>query len=342
MGDVVHTLPALTDAALAHPGIRFDWAVDESFADIPAWHPHVDNVFPIALRRWRSGLASTNGQSEVKDALQKIRSERYDAIVDLQGEFKSAFVARLAKGPRFGYDSSSARERGAQVVYAKRYAVPKGTHSMTRMRKLLSQALAYSYDEQLVDYGIRKDRLPPSPLKIDRPYVVFIHSTSWESKNWPEPYWIDLAGRVTSAGFSLVLPWGSEAERQRSERIAELKPNRIVLPRLSISEKASIISGASATVGLDTGLSYIAAALSVPSVTLYGATDPNLCGTIGANQSQIKSEFECVGCHETVCSFEKSAFKPACFESVDPSKVWVRLEQLLANSVRSERAYKTA
>ena len=342
MGDVVHTMPALTDAALANPDIRFDWAVDESFADIPAWHSHVENVFPIALRRWRGGLASANGQSEVKDALQKIRSERYDAIVDLQGEFKSAFVARLAKGARIGYDSSSARERGAQLVYAKRYAIPKGAHSMARMRSLLSQALAYSFDEQLVDYGIRMDRLPPSAMKIDRPYVVFIHSTSWESKNWPERYWIDLADRVTVAGYSIVLPWGSEAERKRSERIAESKLNRIVLPQMAIAEKASIIAGASATVGLDTGLSHIAAALSVPSVTLYGATDPHLCGTIGTNQLQIKSDFECVGCHETVCSFEKSAFKPACFESVDPGKVWPRLEQLLANSVKSERAYKTA
>lgn len=342
MGDVVHTLPALTDAALAHPDIRFDWAVDESFADIPAWHSHVDNIFPIALRRWRGGLVSANGQSEVKDALRKIRSERYDAIVDLQGEFKSAFVARLAKGARFGYDSGSARERGAQLVYTKRYSVPKGTHSMARMRRLLSQTLEYSYDEQLVDYGIRRDRLPLSSLKINRPYVLFIHSTSWESKNWPEEYWIDLADRVTVAGFSIVLPWGSEVERQRSERIAGANVDRIVLPQLSISEKASIIAGASATVGLDTGLSHIAAALSVPSVTLYGATDPNLCGTIGANQLQIKSNFECVACHETVCSFEKSAFKPACFESVDPSKVWSRLEQLLVNSVKSERAYKTA
>ena len=342
MGDVVHTMPALTDAAKAYPNIKFDWAVDESFADIPAWHSHVENVFPVALRRWRGGLASSTGQSEVKDALKKIRSEPYDAIVDLQGEFKSAFVARLAKGPRHGYDSSSAREGGAQIVYGKRHAVAKGTHSMARMRRLLSQALSYSYDEQLVDYGISRDRLPSSSLKIDRPYVVFIHSTSWQSKNWPEEYWSELADRVEVAGFSVVLPWGNEAEHQRSERIANSNGNRIVLPQLTISEKASIIADASATVGLDTGLSHIAAALSVPSITLYGATDPSLCGTIGANQLQIKSDFECVGCHETVCSFEKSTFKPACFESVDPSKVWQRLEQLLSASVKSQRAYKTA
>src|SRR3546814_14388333 len=53
LGDVVHTLPALTDAARAIPGIRFDWVVKEGFAEIPTWHPAVDKVIPVAIRRWR-------------------------------------------------------------------------------------------------------------------------------------------------------------------------------------------------------------------------------------------------------------------------------------------------
>ena len=342
MGDVVHTLPALTDAARAHPAIRFDWAVDEAFADIPAWHSHVDRVFAVDLRRWRRGLTTSSGRSEIKEEFRSIRSQQYDVIVDLQGEFKSAFVARLARGARYGYDGASAREWGAQFVYRHRYAVAKGVHSMTRMRKLLSQALSYSYDEQVIDYGIERERLRSPTLNVDRPYVVFIHSTSWQSKNWPEQYWRDLADRVTTAGFAIVLPWGSEAERERSLRIANGHVQRIVLPKLSISKKASIMAGAAATVGLDTGLSHIAAALTVPSVTLYGATDPNLCGAIGENQVHIQSDFECVGCHESVCSFTKSNFKPACFEKVEPNKVWRQLEQLLAAPVKSERVYQTA
>jgi heptosyltransferase I len=342
MGDVVHTLPALTDAARAHANIKFDWAVDEAFADIPAWHSHVEKVFPIALRRWRRELASDSGRSEVKDYLKALRRERYDAIVDLQGEFKSAFVARLARGPRYGYDGASAREWGAHLVYRKKLAVPKREHSMARMRQLLSQALSYSYDEELIDYGISRARLPSPALQIGKPYVVFIHSTSWTSKNWPVQYWRELAERATVAGFSVVLPWGSEAECERSHRITEGVANVVVLPKLSISDKASIISRATATVGLDTGLSHIAAALDVPSVTLYGATDPNMCGTIGKNQIQITSEFECVNCHDTVCSFTKSAFKPACFESMTPDVVWRRLEQLLGASVKSEPAYQIA
>src|SRR5215510_10524476 len=162
MGDVVHTLPALTDAARAYPDIQFDWAVDESFADIPAWHSHVEKVFSVSLRRWRGGLSSARGRAEVKDSLRELRGESYDAIIDLQGEFKSAFIARLAKGTRYGYDGASVREWGAQAAYREKIDVAKGTHSMSRMRKLLSQSLGYSYDELKVDYGIERDRLPQS------------------------------------------------------------------------------------------------------------------------------------------------------------------------------------
>lgn len=342
MGDVVHTLPALTDAARAHPALTFDWAVDESFADIPAWQTNVEKVFPIALRRWRGELKTAAGRAEVKRFRSELRQQRYDAIVDLQGEFKSAFIARLAHGPRYGYQGAYAREWGAHVVYQNRFAVPKAQHSMARMRQLLAQALQYSYDESLVDYGIERDRLPLSSLPADRPHVVFIHSTSWAAKNWPEDYWRRLTEQVSAAGYSIVLPWGSEAERERSLRIAGNNPLAVVLPKLSISEKASIIKGAAATVGLDTGLSHIAAALGVPSVTLYGATDPNRCGTIGKNQAHITSEFECVNCHQTECSFSKSTFKPACFESVTPEIVWRRLERLVAAPVESERAFQIA
>jgi heptosyltransferase-1 len=341
MGDVVHTMPALTDAARAHPAIQFDWAVDESFADIPRWHSHVEQVFPVDLRRWRDGFTSSDSRSEVKESLKHLRGNRYDAIVDLQGEFKSAFVARLARGKRYGYDGASARERGAHLAYGTKVTVPKGTHSMARMREMLSQALSYSYDKECIDYGIRRERLPASSFVTDRPYIVFIHSTSWQSKNWPEQYWRELSERATAAGFSVVLPWGSEAERERSLAIANTNAKVFVLPKLSISEKASIINCAAATVGLDTGLSHIAAALGTPSITLYGATDPNLCGAIGENQVHIRSDFECIGCHEPDCSFTKSNFKPACFEHVDAGKVWRRLEELLAVSVKSEHAYIT-
>ena len=100
LGDVIHTLPALSDALRALPGIRFDWAVEEAFAEIPGWHPAVDRVIPVALRRWRKRPLRDFRGPEWRQARNALRSQRYDAVIDAQGLMKSAFIARLVKAPR--------------------------------------------------------------------------------------------------------------------------------------------------------------------------------------------------------------------------------------------------
>lgn len=330
MGDVVQTLPALTDAARAIPDIRFDWAVDESFAQVPAWHPQVDNIFPSGLRRWGKDLTQVIKSRQAVDFVKRLRLTNYDAIVDLQGEWKSALILRLAKGPRHGYDAASVHEWGANNAYQRKYSVPKREHSIQRMRQLLAKALGYSYIKDRVDYGVDRSRLPATPLALASPYLVFIHSTSWSSKVWPEFYWQKLTSAATSAGLHVILPWGSADERERSERIAGDNSGVTVLPQLSISEKASILAGAKATVGLDTGLSHIAAAFDIPSVTVYGATDPFLVGATGKHQTYVVSDFECVKCHQVECTYGKlAAFKPACFVGITPDRVWLELQKLL-------------
>ena len=335
MGDLVQTLPALTDASIAIPGIRFDWVVDESFAQVPAWHPSVDQIMLSGFRRWRRNWRQSFKNGEPQAFLRKLRSREYDLIVDVQCELKSAVASRLARGPRAGYDSSGVHEWGAQFAYQKKFSVPKDKHSIQRMRELLSRALEYEYDEGEVDYGIDRSRLPATLLAPPEPYLVFIHSTSWSSKCWPENYWQSLTKKVTQAGLSVIFPWGDEPERQRALRIAAGSEKTCVLPQLSISEKASIISGARATVGLDTGLSHIAAALDIPSLTIYGATDPLLVGATGKHQLQMASAFECVKCHEHECFYQgEAAFKPACLVELTPDLVWKNLQSLLNGAVR--------
>ena len=248
-------------------------------------------------------------------------------------------IARLAKGTRHGLDARSAHEWGAHLTYQKRYAVPKRQHSIQRMRQLLAQALGYTFAEDAIDYRMDPARFPLVLLAIGNPYLVFIHSTSWTSKVWPEFYWQDLTRKATSAGFNVVLPWGSVAEQQRSMRIAAGNEKVLVLPSLSISEKASVIARAVATVGLDTGFSHIAAGFNVPSVTIYGATDPFLVGATGQHQTHVVSKFECVKCHEVECSYGKpAAFKPACFVEITPDRIWQELQTLLDSRVALRRA----
>jgi heptosyltransferase-1 len=331
MGDLVQTLPAITDAKRARPETIFDWVVDESFADVPRMHPGVDRVITSSFKRYGRGWRKAFASGEVQAFLKQLREHRYDLIIDVQGEFKSALAALLARGSRAGYVASDVHEWGAHLTYASRHRAAKGQHSLVRMRQLLASVLNYGFDPDVIDYGIDRSRLPKIEIDLTRPYLVFIHSTSWMSKNWPVDHWSRVIDLAREAGYTVVLPWGSEAERLKSKDLKGDDNGVIALPPMSIMQKASIINSAAATVGLDTGLSHIAAALGVPSVTVYGATDPALVGALGENQVHVVPEFRCLYCHQKTCRLDAiERAEPVCLDTVSGAEVWQQLDRLLA------------
>ncbi|MFW3298078.1 lipopolysaccharide heptosyltransferase RfaC, partial [Enterobacter quasiroggenkampii] len=221
MGDVLHTLPSLTDAMRAIPGIRFDWVVEEGFAQIPTWHEAVDRVIPVAIRRWRKAWFSAPIKAERKAFREAVRAQHYDAIIDAQGLVKSAaLVTRLAHGVKHGMDWHSAREPLASLFYNRRHHIAKQQHAVERTRELFAKSLGYAKPETQGDYAISRHFLHASSQKSD-PYLIFLHATTRDDKHWPEAYWRELIGLLASAGLRIKLPWGAPHEEARAKRLAE-------------------------------------------------------------------------------------------------------------------------
>ncbi|MHB8453235.1 MAG: lipopolysaccharide heptosyltransferase I [Acidiferrobacterales bacterium] len=328
MGDVLHTLPALTDAARSLPGASFHWLVEESFAEIPAWHPAVSRVIPVAMRRWRRGLLTSAHLAESLRMLRSLRADRYDRIIDAQGLLKSAVLAACARGERHGLDSDSAREPLAALFYQHRHAITRQAHAVIRLRQLFAAALDYKLTDAPVDYGISSIAADSRHGRND--YLVFLHGTAWRTKQWPEEYWRELVKRAQDSGLDILLPAGNPEETERAHRIAAGYVNAEVLPRMNLTQIAGILSGARGVIGVDTGLAHCAAALSVPAVTIYGATNPGLTGTLGRAQQHACADFACSPCLRRRCNYHGSAqVKPACYETVPPSQVWGMLTDLL-------------
>lgn len=286
MGDVIHTLPALTDAQKAIPHIQFDWVVEEAFAEIPRWHSAVNKVIPVAIRRWRKQLFRRQTWREWQAYIKQLRAEEYDAVIDAQGLIKSAvLVTKQARGVKYGYDKNSAREGLSSLFYDKTFNIPYQQHAVLRIRQLFAQALGYELPSEIGDYGIanhfanNSENLPA--------YMVAIHSTTRADKHWKEEYWVELIRSITMQGLSVHLPWGNAEEKARAERLAKISADAVVLPKLSLSELAQEIANAKAVVSVDTGLSHLTAALDKPNVILYGATDPKLIGAYGKNQHYL-------------------------------------------------------
>lgn len=326
LGDVLHTLPALTDAAQQRPGIRFDWVVEEAFVEVPAWHAAVDTVIPVALRRWKHGPLRALFAGEPQAAVRRLRARQYDLVIDAQGLMKSAVVTRLVRGPRAGLDRNSAREPVAARAYNRKFAIARRQHAVQRVRQLFAAALGYAVPDILPDYGIRQQ----FTRQRQEPCLVFLHGTTWPTKHWPEEYWTELASMAAMQGLQVKLPWGNEAERQRATRIAAVHPDVAVLPRMQLSELATLIAGASGVVGVDTGLVHLAAALETPCITLYGSTDPGLIGTLGGAQVHLQADFGCAPCGSKKCTFSgNSSVFPACYETLGPGKVWSKLSRMM-------------
>ncbi len=342
LGDVIHTLPALTDAAHAIPGIRFDWVVEEGFAEIPSWHPAVDQVIPVAIRRWRKHLWQTVRSGEWKAFKQRLRERQYDLVIDAQGLVKSGWLTRYVKAPVAGLDRYSAREGWASRFYDRRLSVAVGQHAVERVRQLFAMALAYDLPEGIGRYGLDLERLQLPPAA---PYVVFLHGTTWATKHWPEAYWRELAERMGRRRLEVRLPWGNPAEKARAERIAQGLNNCQVLPKLNLAGVARVLAAAKACVAVDTGLGHLAAALDVPTLSLFGPTNPGLTGAYGRTQIHQASDWPCAPCLQKKCTYKPSAEDlrrydlnrewPLCFTRLNPEHVASRLSALLlAEDVR--------
>ena len=317
MGDVLHSLPSLTDAMRAIPGIRFDWVVEEGFAQIPGWHEAVDRVIPVAIRRWRKAWFSAPVKTERQAFRDAIQAQQYDAIIDAQGLVKSAaLVTRLAHGVKHGMDWQSAREPLASLFYNRRHRISKQQHAVERTRELFAKSLGYQKPEAQGDYAISQHFLRGAS-QDSQPYLIFLHATTRDDKHWPESHWRELIGLLGESDVRIKLPWGAPHEEARAKRLADGFDYVDVLPRMKLDGVAQALAGATAVVSVDTGLSHLTAALDRPNITLYGPTDPGLIGGYGKNQY--------------VCRPENSSQ----LSTLNAAAVYAQLEPLLA----AERAY---
>lgn len=280
LGDVIHNLPVVTDLRRQFPEATIDWVVEAPFADIPRLHPGVRHVLTVAVRRWRKQLTQRKTWTEIRAFRHALRQERYDAILDTQGLLKSALIASMARGPLFGHDANSAREPLASRFYCRRFAVDRSLHAVERNRLLAARAFDYALPVDSLDYGLAVPALTADWLAGR--YAVLLTATSRDDKLWPESDWIGLGQRLVALGIAPVLPAGNPIERERAARIAAAVPGAVAAPPLRIRELAGLIAGARLAVGVDTGLTHLAAALRVPAVAIYTATEPGLTGVLGS------------------------------------------------------------
>lgn len=274
LGDVVHNMPMLADLRRHVPDAQIDWVVEESYASLVRLNDSVRQVIPFALRRWRKSLGDAATRAEMRAFRSALRATPYDLVLDTQGLIKTGLVMRMARlapgGRRIGLANAtegSGYEALSRIFHTRSVPVAPRTHAVQRARDVAAAALGYAADGP-ADFNLRAPGRRPAWLPA-QPYAVFFHGTARAAKQWPEAHWVALGQRIAARGLALLLPWGSAAERAAAERIAAGVPGAQVLPALSLMEAVTLAQRAALAVGVDTGLTHIAAAFERPTVELY-------------------------------------------------------------------------
>jgi len=260
-----------------------------------------------------------------------LRSVEYDVVIDAQGLMKSAVFGRFGKlkkgGVRAGFSGKSIKESPAAYLYQQTVKVDRDQHAIDRLRHLFASIFDYSLARDLPNYGLPLGK----EHRAGRGPIMLFHGTTWPTKHLPDQTWKELADLAYQAGYQVNVVWGNKQEEARANWIASNCQNVDVLPKMSLTELAQVLASASGAIAVDTGLGHLAAALSVPCVSVYGSTDATLTGAVGENQLHRQSSYSCSPCLLKTCpKLTEAVTSPPCYVSLDAITLWQTLQQKLA------------
>ena len=268
LGDVVHAMPVVHDIRTAYPQAVIDWVVEPGYTPLVRRVAGVHEAIDCPLRRWSRAWWTGAVRSEWRALRARLRATPYDAVLDLQGLTKSALIARMARGVRYGLANrteGASHEAPARWLVDRAIRIEPRIHALDRSRVLASKALGYALAGPPV-FGLRA---APAAAPTT-PTLVLVHGTSRDDKLWPETAWIEIGRRAQAAGWQIALPHAGEVELARARRIASaLGPAATVWPAMNLDALVDRLGATQGVIGVDSGLSHIAVALDLPHVQIY-------------------------------------------------------------------------
>jgi len=301
MGDVIHTLYAVSALRAAFPELRMGWAIEELWAELlcaqgadrsgprSPLRPLVDCVHPLNTKGWRRSLAARPTWKEMASAFRAIRGQHYQVAADFQGAIKSAMVTRSARA-RLAIGMEDPRERPSRLFYQQR-VLTQGTHVIEQYR-LLAQATAGA-----VLPAVRPDfpcdheaeaRIAKQLGDGHGNLVILNPGAGWGAKQWPAERYGLVAKALAADGMTPIINFHS-TERDLALQVEAASEGRAVPMASSIGELIALTRRACLFVGGDTGPMHLAAALGIPVVAIFGPTDPARNGPYGTRNVVLRN-----------------------------------------------------
>jgi heptosyltransferase I len=323
IGDVTRALPLANRVRRGFPHARIAWAVEPPALPVVERHPAVDELIVFDRQRWWRSLLPF---------LSRIRSGRFDLVIDLQRHFKSGLISRWSGAPsRWGFHPRDAKE--FNWLFNNRY-IPAMGDGISKVAHYLKFAEQLGLDPQPVEYRVEltqetRARVNAILGRVKADYAVFFVGSSWESKRWFPSATARCAAEVQRRyGLDIVLLGGEEDVRfaEEMERAGEFRFANCV-GRTSLQESIGILERARVAVGPDTGLMHLSAAVGTPVISLWGATSPVRTGPHGYEDLVIRGVAACSPCYLRRCPIDR-----VCMHSIDVEQVAAKVGEGLART----------
>jgi heptosyltransferase I len=359
LGDVVHTLPVLVKLRARYPRAQIDWLITPENAEVVRYHPALSNVVLFARgdfskrgRRWRAFVSFF-------DLLKQIRSAKYELIIDMHGQVRSAFFALISGARvRIGFDRPVKRgltvsaehdlknipshgwrgaREGSWIAYTHRIPIP--TLDVHAIDRYLWVAPLLGLDDNPPDLTIHLS--PQATNKVNRlleehgvpaskPLVVLVPGTIWETKHWTIEGFAGVARQFLQDGFAVALA-GTTRDQQRCRQIAAAAPGTCDLSgKTTSADLAALIRRAEVAVTNDSGSMHVAASLGKPMVSVFGPTNPVHIGPYERPESVVRVDLPCSPCNYRRLS--QCPFDHACMKQVTSAMVVERVRKILSTA----------
>ncbi len=358
LGDVVHTIPVLVKLRARYPRARIDWLITPENAEVVRCHPALTNVVLFARRDFSKRGRRWRALTAFFDLLKQIRRAKYDLIIDMHGQVRSAFFALISGARvRIGFDRPVKRtltvsaehdlknvpshgwrgaREGSWLAYTHRIAIP--TLDVHAIDRYLWVGELLGFDGNPPDLTIHlpaeavskvQRLLEEHGVPADMPLVVLVPGTIWETKHWTIEGFAGVAREFLRDGFAVALA-GTKRDQQRCRQIAAAAPGtRDLSGRTTPAELAALIRRAEVAVTNDSGSMHVAASLDKPMVSVFGPTNPVHIGPYERPESVVRVDLPCSPCNYRRLS--QCPFDHACMKQVTSAMVVERVEKILAS-----------
>ena len=270
LGDIVLSMVALQFIKKTYPNSRIDWIVEEQFKSVLENNPHIDNIYPLSLRKAKKEKSIFLLFGE----LRKVRRLKgYDFVIDAQGLLKSAIVAKfISTKKNIGFDKKSARESLASIFYNCKVSI--GYDENTIIRNITVMCKSLKIEVQSTEILNKNSFIFPSNAKKSNinPYIVFVIGSTWESRNYPKDKFVELANKLK---IKCIAIWGRESEKDKAKWMEHQSDFIEAAPKLELEDLKQIINYSVLVIGNDSGPSHLAWAMNLPSIILFGPTPVN-------------------------------------------------------------------